>query len=148
MDVLLLLAARRGELVSRANIVDRLWGKDAVIDVATGVNTAIRKIRRALNDSPGAPSAIATVAGQGYRFVADVEVVGADETASTVLAVLPFANLSGDPEREYVADGLTEDTIASLSQLDPAHLSIIGRTSAMAYRGTNKSLALIGAELH
>lgn len=148
MDVLLLLAARRGELVSRAEIVDRLWGKDAVIDVETGVNTAIRKIRRALNEAPGAPSAIATVPGKGYRFVADVEPVGADETASTVLAVLPFANLSGDPEREYVADGLTEDTIASLSQLDPAHLSIIGRTSAMAYRGTNKSLALIGAELH
>ena len=64
-----------------------------------------------------------------------------------MLAVLPFVNLS-DAQREYVADGLTEDTIAALSQIDPAHLRVIGRTSAMAYKGTRKSLATIGAELN
>ena len=45
------------------------------------------------------------------------------------LAVLPFENLGGDPEREYLADGLAEETIASLGQIDPEHLSVIGRTS-------------------
>ncbi len=63
------------------------------------------------------------------------------------LAVLPFENLGSDPEREYLADGLTEDTIASLGQIDPEHLSVIGRTSTMAYKRTRKSLAAIGGEL-
>lgn len=63
------------------------------------------------------------------------------------LAVLPFENLASDPEREYLADGLTEDTIASLGQIDPEHLSVIGRTSTMAYKRTRKSLAAIGGEL-
>ena len=63
------------------------------------------------------------------------------------LAVLPFENLGSDPEREYLADGLTEDTIASLGQIDPDHLSVIGRTSTMAYKRSRKSLAAIGGEL-
>jgi TolB-like protein/Tfp pilus assembly protein PilF len=148
MDLLLLLLARRGRLVSRQEIVDRLWPKDVFVDVEAGVNTAIRKIRRALNDSSDAPTFIETVSGRGYRFVAEVEVVGGHVAAPiATLAVLPFANLSGDPEREYVADGLTDDTIATLGQLDPARLRVIGRTSAMAYKGSRKSLAAIGAEL-
>jgi TolB-like protein/Tfp pilus assembly protein PilF len=63
------------------------------------------------------------------------------------LAVLPFENLSGDPEREYLADGLAEDTIASLGQIDPEHVGVIGRTSIMTYKRTTKSLADIGHEL-
>jgi TolB-like protein/Tfp pilus assembly protein PilF len=65
-----------------------------------------------------------------------------------MLAVLPFLNLTGDAEREYLADGLTEDAIASLSQLDPDHLCVIGRMSAMAYKGTRKSISTIGSELN
>jgi TolB-like protein/Tfp pilus assembly protein PilF len=65
-----------------------------------------------------------------------------------MLAVLPFENFGSDPEREYLADGLTDDTIASLGQIDPEHISVIGRTSTMAYKGTRKSLATIGAELN
>ena len=63
------------------------------------------------------------------------------------LAVLPFEDLGRDPARDYLADGLTEDTIASLGQIDPERLSVVGRTSTMAYKGTRKSLAEIGAEL-
>jgi DNA-binding winged helix-turn-helix (wHTH) protein len=51
MDVLILLVERRRQLVSRAEIVERLWGKDVFVDVETGVHTAIRKIRQALGDS-------------------------------------------------------------------------------------------------
>jgi TolB-like protein/Flp pilus assembly protein TadD len=65
-----------------------------------------------------------------------------------MLVVLPFLNLTGDSEREYLADGLTEDTIASLSQLDPDHLCVIGRLSAMAYKHTRKSISTIGSELN
>jgi TolB-like protein/Flp pilus assembly protein TadD len=65
-----------------------------------------------------------------------------------MLAVMPFANLTGDPEREHVADGLTDDTIAAVSQLDPERLRVIGRTSAITYKNTRKSLAEIGRELN
>src|SRR6266849_4278666 len=63
------------------------------------------------------------------------------------LAVLPFENLGSDPEREYLADGLTEDTIASLGQINPEHLGAIGRTSVMIYKKTTKTLGEIGSEL-
>src|SRR5688572_16092104 len=75
MDVLILLVERRRQLVSRAEIVERLWGKDVFVDVETGVHTAIRKIRSALGDSINTPAFIETVPSKGYRFVADVEVV-------------------------------------------------------------------------
>jgi TolB-like protein/Flp pilus assembly protein TadD len=150
MDLLILLVARRDELVSRTEIVERLWSRDVFLDVDTGINTAIRKIRRALNDSPGEPSFIETVTGRGYRFIADVDVVHRTDADTSIvrLAVLPFANLSGDPDLEHVTDGLTDDTIAALSPLDPERLRVIGRMSAMAYKGTRKSLAAIGSELN
>ena len=78
MDLLIMLVERRGQLVTRGDIVDRLWGKDVFVDVETGVHTAIRKIRQALRDSTGAAGFIETVSGKGYRFIAPVEVVGAD----------------------------------------------------------------------
>ncbi len=74
MDLLLLLVERGRQLVSRTDIVDRLWSKDVFVDVETGVNTAIRKVRRALRDSADSPAFIETVPGRGYRFIADVEV--------------------------------------------------------------------------
>ena len=64
-----------------------------------------------------------------------------------MLAVLPFANLSDDPEQEYFSDGLTEETIADLGELNPEQLGVIARTSAAAYKHTNKTIAQIGREL-
>jgi TolB-like protein/Flp pilus assembly protein TadD len=149
MDLLILLVERRRQLVTRGDIIDRLWGKDVFVDVETGVNTVVFKVRQALRDSPDAPAYVETVPGKGYRFIAPVEVVSGPRTAVSrvTLAVLPVENLSGDPEREYLADGLAEDTIASLGQIDPEHVGVIGRTSIMAYKRTTKSLAEIGHEL-
>src|SRR5262245_6491995 len=75
MDLLILLVERRGELVSRNDIVERLWGKDVFVDVDTGVHRAILKVRQALRDSAGTPTFIETVQGKGYRFIAPVEMV-------------------------------------------------------------------------
>src|SRR4051812_2075269 len=149
MDLLVLLVERRGHLVLRADITARLWRSDVFVDVETGVNTAVRKIRQALHDSPDAAAFIETVPGRGYRFVADVEVIGTLDgpAARVMLAVLPFENLGSDPDHQYIADGLTEEIIATLGQIDPEHLGVIGRTSTMAYKATGKSLAAIGAEL-
>jgi TolB-like protein len=150
MDLLILLLERRRQLVSRSEIVGRLWGDGVFVDVETGVNTAIRKVRQALQDPSDAPVFVETVPGKGYRFIAEVGAVAPSPQAQAVLitlAVLPFENLGADPEREYLADGLTEETIASLGQIDPDRLSVIGRTSVMTYKRTNKTLAEIGREL-
>src|SRR6185295_9347438 len=126
LDLLILLVQHHRQLVSRTDIVDRLWRKDVFIDVETGVNTAVRKVREALRDSAEAPTFIETVLGKGYRFIAALEVIRAPhlEPLRVRLAVLPFDNI-GDPDREYLADGLTEETIATLGQIDPAQLSVI-----------------------
>ena len=76
-------------------------------------------------------------------------VVRTPNAVSTVtLAVLPFANLSGEADRAYLADGLMEETIAVLGQVDPAQLSVLARTSVMPYKNTAKSVAEIGPELN
>jgi TolB-like protein/Flp pilus assembly protein TadD len=63
------------------------------------------------------------------------------------LAVLPFANLSGDPEQEYFSDGLTEEMITQLGQIQPDRLGVIARTTMMHYKGTESSVVQIGREL-
>jgi TolB-like protein len=143
MELLILLVNRRGELVTRDEIVKHLWGPDVFIDIDASINTVIRKIRRALRDSADRSRFIHTVQGKGYRFIAAVELMH----SGVVLAVLPFQNLQADPDQDYIADGLTEETIAGLGQIDPERLSVIGRTSSMAYRQTAKTLSEIGREL-
>jgi TolB-like protein/DNA-binding winged helix-turn-helix (wHTH) protein/Tfp pilus assembly protein PilF len=64
-----------------------------------------------------------------------------------MLAILPFENLSGDPEQGYISDGLTEEMIAELGRLDPVRLGVIARTSVMTYQATAKSIAEIAREL-
>jgi len=64
-----------------------------------------------------------------------------------MLAVLPFANLTGDPEKEYLADGLTEETIAQLGRLNPEQLEVIARTSVMGYKHKPERLDQIGRDL-
>lgn len=148
MELLLLLIARKGQLVTRDEIVEKLWGKDVFLDAEHGVNTAIRKVRRALGDSPKRPRFVQTTPGKGYRFIAPVQRAEPNEPQRIMLAVLPFLNLSGDPAEEYFSDGLTEETIANLGAMHPARLGVIARTSSMAYKGTHKSARQIGRELH
>jgi len=72
MDLLFLLVDRRGELVTRGEIFERIWGKQVFVDTDNAINTAIRKLRRALDDDPDSPRFIETVPARGYRFVATV----------------------------------------------------------------------------
>ncbi|MGH9445721.1 MAG: winged helix-turn-helix domain-containing protein [Terriglobia bacterium] len=64
-----------------------------------------------------------------------------------MLAVLPFENLTGDPNQDYFSEGFTEEVTTQLGRLDPRHLGVIARTSVMRYRHSNKSVRQIGAEL-
>jgi TolB-like protein/DNA-binding winged helix-turn-helix (wHTH) protein/Tfp pilus assembly protein PilF len=67
--------------------------------------------------------------------------------AKEILAVLPFENLSADPDQDYLSDGLTEEMIIQLAQLNPARLAVIARTSSMHFKGSAKTVAQIGQEL-
>jgi DNA-binding winged helix-turn-helix (wHTH) protein/predicted ATPase len=72
MELLILLVERCGELVTREEIAERLWGKDVFVDVDHSINTAVRKVRQALRDDPDKPRFLETVVGKGYRFAATV----------------------------------------------------------------------------
>jgi len=209
-EILLLLIEKNGELVTRDQIIERVWGEGVFLDTDNSINGAIRKIRQVLKDDPESPRFVQTVTGRGYRFIAPVVHLAAPdrEDASVVraaapdsspnaareprpgrkvatwqlvsligivvvliaglgtylynlrsrapvqgtpvrsmLAVLPFENLTGDPEQEYFSDGLTEEMISQLGNLDPAHLGVIARTSVMHYKHTGEALDRIGKEL-
>ena len=79
MEVLLLLAERRGQLVTREEIIEKLWGKDVYLDTDNAINTAIRKIRQVLKDDPEQPRFVQTITGKGYRFIAPVIEPGTKE---------------------------------------------------------------------
>ena len=72
MELLLLLAEKRGQLVTRDQIIERIWGKDVFLDTDNSINAAIRKIRQVLKDNPEQPRFVQTVTGRGYRFIAPV----------------------------------------------------------------------------
>lgn len=183
---------------------EKLWAADTFVDFEHSLNSAIKKLRAALGDSPDNPRYIETIPRVGYRFVAPVQEVSlpggpapAVSSSSTgsetqaaprvphwawkrlvagglalvalgavatyawrrthprpelagekvALAVLPFSNLTGDPSQEYFSDGLTEEMIAQLGQMDPDRMSVIARTSVMHYKGRSEPLPQIGSEL-
>src|ERR1700733_12779948 len=72
MELLLLLVANRGQLVSRDQIIEGIWGKDVFLDTDNSINAAIRKIRQVLKDNPEQPRFVQTITGRGYRFIAPV----------------------------------------------------------------------------
>ena len=73
MELLILLAEKGGNVVSRQEISERLWGKEVFVDTEHGINTAIRKVRSALHEDADRPHFIQTVPGKGYRFVAELK---------------------------------------------------------------------------
>ena len=195
VKVLILLASRAGDLITREDLKKTLWGEDTFVDFEQGLNSCIRQIRNALADDPDSPRYIQTIPRQGYRFIAHVVsadasvagvappaivqspplrmwlwltggilIVAADlawvnfprvrtplpapaPAARVMLAVLPFENYSADRGRDYLADGLTEEMIAQLGSLEPHHLGVIARTSAMKYKGARTGIDQIGREL-
>jgi TolB-like protein/tetratricopeptide (TPR) repeat protein len=147
LKVLMLLAGRAGRLVARDEIRKQLWDDETFVDFDQGLNYCVRQIRAALSDEADTPRFIETIPRRGYRFVADVVPVSAPVERRVMLVVLPFQNLSSDPEQDYFSDGLTEEMIAQLGRLNPRRLGVIARTSAMRYKQTDKAVDAIGREL-
>jgi TolB-like protein/DNA-binding winged helix-turn-helix (wHTH) protein/Tfp pilus assembly protein PilF len=202
LQVLAALLERPGELVTREELRRRVWPQDTFVDFDHALNTAIKKIRAALNDDADAPRYVETVPRRGYRFAATVETSsvlppsaetssitfpqGAEHmekgsgfllkllalglavalaihviyyfyghrarasaaTGRVMVAVLPFQNMTGDPNQESFGDGMTEETITRLCRLNSPGIGVIARTSAMKYKNAPKSVDEIGRELH
>ena len=151
-QVLAMLLDRPGEIVTRAELRDHLWPHDTFVDFDHGLNKAVNRLRDALSDSATNPRFVETVARRGYRLIVPVtgrDKVGikADAQPRVRLAVLPFENLSPDPDQEFFSDGLTEEMISELGRLNPLRLGVIARTSAMQYKRTTKRIDEIGREL-
>ena len=87
MELLFLLVEQRGQLVSREQIVERIWGKGVFFDADNSINGAIRKIRQVLRDDPEQPRFVQTITGKGYRFIAPVvkQLVAESRSQSQVL---------------------------------------------------------------
>jgi TolB-like protein/DNA-binding winged helix-turn-helix (wHTH) protein len=215
-ELLCLLVERGGQLVTRGEILDRVWGKGVFIHAESSINTAMRKIRRALNDDSNPPKFVLTIPAKGYRFMVSVHtlngtlktnsesvqvsstgpfkgstqgrvhkwwqtsalsasglaiiaaaillalhpslhpskrfavVASVDRPARKLsnrssVAVLPFANLSGDGEQDYLIDGITDDLINALSRL--TNIFVIARTSSFTYKDRAPKAPEIGREL-
>lgn len=129
--LLSLLVSRAGQLVTRREIQHQLWDEDTFVDFEQGLNVAIRQIRTALNDTTTAPRFVETVHRRGYRFIAHATKV-APSTAVDSLAVLPFENSSGDPDLEYLCQGISESLINTLSALQ--QLRVVPRQTAFCFK--------------
>jgi TolB-like protein/DNA-binding winged helix-turn-helix (wHTH) protein/Flp pilus assembly protein TadD len=239
LEILILLLERRGEIVSRDEIVARIWGNDVFLDTDNSIRGAIRKVRQVLKDDPETPRFIQTVTGRGYRFIAPVVLSEEEhsvdaprpeastaatgppgfvsepdshlqgrsrveqeqertagqspdtETArqgrrparvwlfvgvtsltvvcilsllavwgwrasrapvalqrKTILAVLPFDNLSRDPDQEFFSEGLTQDIVTQAGKLNPDRLTVVAHSSVAKYKGSSLSAKEIGKELN
>jgi len=79
LQLLMFLAENPGKLITREEIAEKLWGNHVFVDVEQGINTAIRKVRKALNDDSAQPQLLQTVVGRGYRFVGFAEEPASDQ---------------------------------------------------------------------
>jgi DNA-binding winged helix-turn-helix (wHTH) protein/tetratricopeptide (TPR) repeat protein len=128
--VLELLVRRRGEVLTRADIRERIWS-DSFVDFEQGLNFCIRQIREALGDTADAPRFIETLPRRGYRFLLPVETPPAVEPkAIRRLIVLPFRMLRPDPGTDFLAFSLPEALTTSLAALN----SVVVRSSLAASR--------------
>ena len=145
-QILEMLLEHLGEITTREQLRRRIWPADTFVDFDQGLYNAINKLREALRDTAETPRYVETVPRRGYRFIGPINAVaepGSGRIRS--VAVLPMENLSGDPEQEYFADGLTESLITSLARIRA--LRVISRTTAMHYKKARRPLPEIAREL-
>lgn len=140
-DLLLCLIEHRDRLVSKEELMAAVW--PGLVVTENNLNAQAATLRRLLG-----PQALVTVTGRGYRF--GLEVLEIAEPAATwpgrsSIAVLPFQNMSGDPEQEYFADGMAEDVITALSRFK--QLTVIARNSSFTFKNRAVDVRVVGKEL-
>jgi TolB-like protein/Tfp pilus assembly protein PilF len=147
-QILQVLLEQPGRVVTREELQRRMWPSDTFVDFDRGLYNAIKKLRESLDDSAESPRFIETLSRRGYRFIAEVTKNGGvgDRTAQASIAVLPFINMSADPENEFFADGITEEIINVLSQIE--RLRVAARTSSFFFKGKHADMRQIGEQLN
>jgi adenylate cyclase len=144
-DVLRYLAENAGRLIAKDEIVSAIWPNVLVTD--DSLTRCMSDVRIALGDAE--QRIVKTVPRRGYLFAVPVSLppthTGPPLPDRPSIAVLPFANRSGDPQQDYFADGISEDLISGLSKF--AGLFVIARDSAFRYRGADLDVRQIGREL-
>jgi len=154
LDILCALAAAKGQVLSKDALMARLWPGRVVEEGNLHVN--VSALRKALDAYGEGHCYIVTVPGRGYRLagLAERQLTGPNEPSpertlplpdKPSIAVLPFTNLSGDPEQEYFADGMVEDIIGGLSRI--GWLFVIARNSSFTYKGKTVDVKQVGREL-
>jgi DNA-binding winged helix-turn-helix (wHTH) protein/tetratricopeptide (TPR) repeat protein len=109
-QVLRLLLSRPGEIVTRDELRHALWTSDTYVDFDGGLNSAVRKLREALDDSAENPRFVVTLPRRGYRFVAPIEVLATNQAAGAVVAAP--AHDAAHPQRSLVGGLLVAGTVA------------------------------------
>ncbi len=158
-DLLIYLVQNRDHVVSKDDLIASIWGGRAVSD--STLTSRINAARKAVGDSGVKQKLIRTIARKGLRFVGDVHIrpMGLEPQAEIhepsraalplpdrpAIAVLPFLNMSGDPEHEYFSDGISEDIITALSKL--RWFFVIARNSSFTYKGKAVHMKQIAEEL-
>lgn len=123
MELLILLASHEGQLVTRAEIAERLWSSEVFVDTEHGINTAIRKLRYLLRDDPDEPRFIQTVTGMGYRFIAPTAIVETESPESTTPSRTPPPSALHQP----VATPLPTPPQTQENAPEPADSQVSGR---------------------
>ncbi|HEU0157022.1 MAG TPA: winged helix-turn-helix domain-containing tetratricopeptide repeat protein [Stellaceae bacterium] len=143
-DLLAFLVQHRDRVVSKNDLLEALWHGRIVSESA--LTTRINAVRRALGDDGTAQRLIRTFTRKGIRFVGEVTQI-ADRTVpdKPSIAVLPFQNLSGDPEQEYFADGMVEEITTAIARCPG--LFVIARNSSYAYKGKSVDVKRMAQEL-
>ena len=144
LDLLAYLIRNRDRVVSKDDILAAVWKGRAVSD--STLTTRINAARSAVGDSGEAQRLIRTFPRRGFRFVGAIrELAEPAAPDRPSIAVLPFVNMSGDPEQDYFADGMVEEIITALSRL--RWLSVIARNSSFADKGRPVDIRQVGREL-
>lgn len=150
--LLALLAKRAGAPVSKEALIEAAWPDQAIED--SNLTVQIAAVRRIFETLAGGANWVETLPRRGYRYVGPAVDAHPDPApAATALtlpdkpsvAVLPFTNLSGDPEQDYFADGMVDDIITGLARLN--WLFVIARNSTFAYKGRAVDVKQVGREL-
>lgn len=126
MELLILLAEREGQLVTREEIIQKLWGDSVFVDTRQGINTAIRKIRLALKDDPDQPRILETVVGKGYRLATPVinadyaQRAAARALATTAPATSAETQPTTDMKRAPGSKSATREAATEIVSMGPA----------------------------
>ena len=135
------LVEARPRALSKAELQEKLWPATFVSD--GNLATLVKEARTAIGDDARQPSYIRTVHGYGYAFGGDAR---AAEPQSHSIVVLPFENQTGDPDLDYVCDGIAENVTNAFSRV--ARFRVVSRRTAFRWKGSVADPETIGRELH